>query len=676
MLAVFLGLIFTGTTGECPGACSGHGVCGSYDSCVCYKGYMGGDCSQRVCQFGLAHVDIPKGDLDASDEITDYNTRIAVYSHLYPTGTTEQYPNMRTSRFSILSNTAHEYVECSNKGDCDRKEGVCECIPGYEGSACQRASCPGEDDEPACSGHGVCLTAREVAAADHGNVYALWDADVSMGCECDKGYTGPSCEKRTCKHGYDPMFQDPEGSHRYTNTSYVIYVRNNDAVISGNYSILFHDVYGETWQTRPIDYDASCFEVIDALESIPNDVIPFGSPIHFPAGSDYNGIKYTLAFPGNPGELKPLQILKYLDGQRPTLFSSEPKSTLNVFVYPNGFTGESTEYWVEKCIGVELSLRHQEGIMDGLDYLSEYSYIADLTLLEMRLLQRCLGDADGSVYSKSATGRIEGADYDWDYGSIYNPHIVRLVEVTNPDYVVTDLCDRGRTCTYKNPNPGFYAALYFDTTLGTFRLMNRPAIDYSPTTMFAVWTTKGHAQMVSDEVDIYTEENRDHMYLNTVFTTNSTGNFSGVGSQYGYTGQLSCEINKESQHGAFTCLEKEDRVFFLDTDRPERNPQYLNIYTVKRLHVEHRGTEPTQLYQDPRNRIELNAAINSNFHDPNGTFSVRAYKFYPPDGVKYVDECSNRGICDAATGLCSCFEQYSNDDCSQLSIYSPTGSAA
>ena len=132
MLAVFLGLIFTGTTGECPGACSGHGVCGSYDSCVCYKGYMGGDCSQRVCQFGLAHVDIPKGDLDASDEITDYNTRIAVYSHLYPTGTTEQYPNMRTSRFSILSNTAHEYVECSNKGDCDRKEGICECIPGYE----------------------------------------------------------------------------------------------------------------------------------------------------------------------------------------------------------------------------------------------------------------------------------------------------------------------------------------------------------------------------------------------------------------------------------------------------------------------------------------------------------------------------------------------------------------
>ena len=42
---------------ECPNACSGHGTCGSKDSCACYQNYQGNDCSERTCYFGLAHVD-------------------------------------------------------------------------------------------------------------------------------------------------------------------------------------------------------------------------------------------------------------------------------------------------------------------------------------------------------------------------------------------------------------------------------------------------------------------------------------------------------------------------------------------------------------------------------------------------------------------------------------------
>ena len=699
---------------ECPGACSGHGLCGQYDACVCFKGYMGGECSQRVCQFGLAHVDIPKGDLDSSDEITDLNTHIVVFSPFYTAGTTEQYPNMHSSDGTVLSNTAHEYAECSNKGDCNRDDGECECLDGYEGSACQRAACPVKD-EIYCSGHGICNTAREIAAADHNNVYELWDADITMGCVCDEGYSGPSCEERRCKHGFDPMFQDPEGSQRFTNISYVLYTRNPLAEITGNYSLEFHDIHEKRWLTSPIDYDASCLDVIDALESLPNDVIPAKSvrctkwgdynnipatdePIHFDGSSEYYGIKYTIAFPGNPGLLKPLKINKYLDGKRPTLFSSEMnKTTFHSFVYPNGFLGENNEYWVEKCIGVELSLRHQPSVMDGLYAVSEYSYIGDLTSMEMRLLQRCLGDADGvPAASSGGTGRIEGVDYNWDHGDIYNPHIIRLVENTDPENVVSDLCNRatdeyllhtndtissnsnpptdggrsgneGRACSFKAPNAGFYAALYYDSALKIFRLMNRPAIDYSSSTKFAVWTTTGHAQMVSDEADIYTKgESPDDMYSNTLYSINSTSFFSANA----YNGLISCEHNAESKNGAFTCIEKDDNVFFLDTERPDRNPQYMNIYKVVKAYVE--PNSQRQIANSTRNRIELNYAINSNFYNPHGEFSVRAYKFIPPKdgGYPYAAECSNRGLCDEELGYCECFDQFTGDACNTLNIFS------
>ena len=57
---------FGAATAECPNACSAHGKCGAYDMCTCYRNWMANDCSERVCQFGLAHVDTPKGDLDSS----------------------------------------------------------------------------------------------------------------------------------------------------------------------------------------------------------------------------------------------------------------------------------------------------------------------------------------------------------------------------------------------------------------------------------------------------------------------------------------------------------------------------------------------------------------------------------------------------------------------------------
>lgn len=45
---------------ECANGCNGHGKCTSYDMCICNRNWQANDCSERVCQFGLAHVDTPK----------------------------------------------------------------------------------------------------------------------------------------------------------------------------------------------------------------------------------------------------------------------------------------------------------------------------------------------------------------------------------------------------------------------------------------------------------------------------------------------------------------------------------------------------------------------------------------------------------------------------------------
>merc|ERR1719428_67782 len=81
---------------------------------------------------------------------------------------------MTTSDGTALTQTAHYYMECSNKGICDRKSGECECFDGYEGAFCQRASCPND-----CSGHGTCETIAELAADEYDNIYPLYVDDES-----------------------------------------------------------------------------------------------------------------------------------------------------------------------------------------------------------------------------------------------------------------------------------------------------------------------------------------------------------------------------------------------------------------------------------------------------------------------------------------------------------------
>jgi len=273
---------------ECANGCSGHGRCTSYDMCVCNRNYMGNDCSERVCQFGLAHVDTPKGDLNADGKIENANYILVENNEVYPYGTTEQFPFMRDTDLQDTPQSAHYYMECSNKGSCDRSSGECQCFDGYDGAACQRASCPGYPSNT-CSGHGVCRSIQQLAYDDYKNIYDLWDQKITMGCQCDKGYYGPDCSLKHCKVGVDPLYLDDSATVKYSIFDFAVITTSAtsdffdttapDAVSQGNayFAVKFYDSNGEDWVTQPIPWAATCAQFTAALYALPNNVIPAGS---------------------------------------------------------------------------------------------------------------------------------------------------------------------------------------------------------------------------------------------------------------------------------------------------------------------------------------------------------------------------------------------------------------
>lgn len=153
--------------GKCEHSCSGHGYCYKYTGkCECFKNfygddeYTGVDCSLRAC---------PKGNAWA---------------------------------YSTLSNNndAHPWVECSDRGHCNRDTGECECARGFEGMACQRNTCFND-----CSNRGVC-TPQKVLAENANRVYSTpWDAMKIWGCVCDIGSRGPDCSLLECPSSSDPI---------------------------------------------------------------------------------------------------------------------------------------------------------------------------------------------------------------------------------------------------------------------------------------------------------------------------------------------------------------------------------------------------------------------------------------------------------------------------------------
>jgi len=158
--AVLAAVAFLALVGNVDGqcSCSGRGTCGPTLKCSCFAGYVGPDCSGRVCPYGRAWSG--KG--------------------------------------------GHVWMECSNAGRCDRTTGQCECLPGFTGDACSAVPCP-----RMCSRSGTCVStavlARTLARQGFHSVtsgaptlrYDNWDANATHACVCDAGYAGPDCSAGT-----------------------------------------------------------------------------------------------------------------------------------------------------------------------------------------------------------------------------------------------------------------------------------------------------------------------------------------------------------------------------------------------------------------------------------------------------------------------------------------------
>ena len=88
------------------------------------------------------------------------------------------------------------------------------------------------------------------------------------------------------------------------------------------------------------------------------------------------------------------------------------------------------------------------------------------------------------------------------------------------------------------------------------------------------------------------------------------------------------------------------------------------MYQVKKISKERRETKYGEY--DLRPEIKLDKAITS--HWVRGVHNARAFIFTLPStgGYKAVEECSNRGNCETASGLCDCYIGYDLGDCSRM----------
>lgn len=234
----------------CDNACSGHGTCMTDDVCKCYDNWGvgmshdSGDCSERMCPFELAWVDVP-------DKVGSF----------------------------------HKYAECAGRGICDRGTGECACFDGYEGKGCQRTVCPND-----CSGHGTCEYIEDMAFAATWNDYdnrgfkndakkfALhsWDSGKIRGCVCDAQFGDADCSKRMCPYGNDVLDvrDDLLTATKYQQQN-LIFLSSDHTVSGGGVSSLkgetfaltFKSRLNETFTTIPIVFDATGVGIDRSAES-------------------------------------------------------------------------------------------------------------------------------------------------------------------------------------------------------------------------------------------------------------------------------------------------------------------------------------------------------------------------------------------------------------------------
>ncbi|CAM9482805.1 unnamed protein product [Hapterophycus canaliculatus] len=657
--------------------------------CSCYTGYMANDCSERVCPFGLAHVDSPKGDLDMDNDV-EYATVIAG-SQMYKDGTSELFPIMATSNGTIVPNSAHYYMECSNKGICDRSAATCGCFVGYEGTSCQRASCPND-----CSGHGVCNTNRELASNDYGNVYELWDADISLACDCDAGYGSYDCSERMCPYGIDPLFIDDENTARVPEWTLYFQDSLTTVDVEGSWRLRFYDVWGEDWVTDPINFNSTCVELVAELESLPNDVIDEGTVLcaHKHDEANYFWTKYMLEFTGNPGAHKTPEIIVLDESGRHTLKKTGAtgyEGLDTAVIYDTGITGEFYDFFAQKC-GVTVSVTDSVA--------QHFTEVQRITIAsgDVRTLKECLGDSNG--VSTDNVG-VENWDFGGPTGHFGTWHETILEAVPGQYPHLVKLVNSAPESEFEG---GMYTVMVWHEEDNAFVLS--AAVDTSQTyQVFAtdgvlerVWydtDTDGNFEMYDevgggahDEMGLaYWAQYSDTIYTSRDFSCENAGS-SGSDPVF-YDGSSYLNNN---------CLEKGDLLvlpafttgiqsknmtgdigYMSTLDDAQDTLNSAGLFEIMKISVED-YTAYSNVTED-RFQIKLDRPIfwdgsytsprmfmEDEFDYESTKVGIRQFYRFTPDmdsanTAEWVAPCSNRGLCDLTVGLCTCFAGYTNENC-------------
>jgi len=457
-----------------------------------------------------------------------------------------------------------------------------------------------------------------------------------MGCECDKGYTGADCSERQCKYGVDPLYLDDVSTVKFSTFDFAVLTTSTTLDFTdgqsekgtGYWAIRFYDNVGEDWVTAPIRAGALCERVVEALEALPNNVIPSGqtyctyhevtNTVQNRLESTANGTfydaqhdedsthPYTIAYklalwetytPTNQGEISPFTPIQLYYGSNDT-----NSKTVSGYFYRIKFYGNPgklqqpeievyldgkrpslvspggkviTKVWTDGQQGEDKDYfaDHCDGVTVTLasvllaGHTIQTTILSGFTSAEKKLLKTCLGDADFDTSNNQDV-------YNWDKGTKLYPHIVKLVRT------VTSFTDGG-----------YYAVLWYDTSVyldnvksdadGTFKLLNPffPPDNFA-TDNYDIYTTKGTLALTSNRSEATFGFASKYIY--TVNTTYDILRNSTSGSTY--DGDISCENYDSVAGNVFHCLNRSDIFTFLNFEYPEYNPPHINLYTAKRIY--------------------------------------------------------------------------------------------
>mmetsp|Transcript_25704 Transcript_25704/g.37916 ORF Transcript_25704/g.37916 Transcript_25704/m.37916 type:complete len:397 (+) Transcript_25704:100-1290(+) len=241
---------------------------------VCEGQYMGNDCSEKVCAFGL------------SSNVSPFLSQEGLGDNLWAPNSNQYVDDYFNGNDRALKDGGvHTYTECSSQGICDRATGTCNCFDGYSGKGCRRTVCPND-----CSGHGICSrnidanSAYVTSAPKLSYASQYWDGEKTMRCQCDRGYEGADCSDRICPHGDDVLTTCAADSNHdvqvitFTDPTSAWDTQQDAGGAPLFYTLTFEDHFGGVYKTRPIALNKvenqNALDAQAALEALPNSAIP------------------------------------------------------------------------------------------------------------------------------------------------------------------------------------------------------------------------------------------------------------------------------------------------------------------------------------------------------------------------------------------------------------------